>query len=472
MPSDREDQARYYAGTLAYTRAALTRLVLWLLLSNFCFMLKEAALPNVATIVFKARGLTNAQIGTLVGSVPALLILLINPTLSCRSDRHRGRWGRRIPFLAVTAPCVGLCTILAAFHVEAGRWLHTLLPAAFSESVAVTFYLAACLVVFEAFNAAFGAVYGLLFNDVVPQCWLGRFFGLFRMAGSAGTFCFSLFLLGKLETHAREVLLFVGVVFTAVFALVCWRVREGEYSAPAPRDPGPKGTSAIRGYFTECFGDPLYVWLFVGVAASTCAYLGVNLFSLFLAQEVGLSLAAFGKILAGVHLAAFCLSVPLGYLADRVSPLRLAVWTALFACLLAAVSFLAVRGPRSFAVCATLVGVGFAFWIASLHPLFPALLPKDRYGQFVSANILLSSIATVVGAYLAGKFIDFAGGSYRYIYLWNAVFCGLALIALLQVRIRTKRPDSRSTARATSPVSNTAATTIGSVEPDISGSAR
>ena len=45
------------------------------------------------------------------------------------SDRHRGRWGRRIPFLLIPTPIIVLSVVGLAFSPLLGRHLHSALGA-------------------------------------------------------------------------------------------------------------------------------------------------------------------------------------------------------------------------------------------------------------------------------------------------------------------------------------------------------
>jgi hypothetical protein len=70
-------------------------------------------------------------------------------------------------------------------------------------------------------------------------------------------------------------------------------------------------------------------------------------------------------------------------------------------------------------------------------PMYMRVLPMDRYGQFASANALIRSLATVVGGFLAGLFLDLMkhiyGGSdyaYRFIPVWSIFWSVIALFFL------------------------------------------
>lgn len=420
-------------GTLIYTRIALIVLFFWLLWSALFLAVKDVIKLRLVPIILRDHGLSNAEIGVLIVSVPAFLTLLISPLVGCRSDRLRSRYGRRIPFLVTAAPFMGGFSILTAYHLEIGGWLHTVattLVPELSKPTIVALCLVAFFVLFQIFDLIVVVVYPLLINDVVPARLMGRFFGLYRTIGSAAAFSFNFFLLGFLENHAHTAFGVAGVACAVALGLTCWRVKEGSYPEPLPSGVQPGNVVAIRSYFNECFREPVHRWLFVGIAGVACAYIGVNLFSLFFALEVGVSLFTFGKLLAGIQLGAFLLSYPLGYLADRIHPLRLGIITIIISCVLSSIAFMCVQGPYTFIVFAALVGIGSAGWTSCFLPLLPAMLPRDRYGQLFSASALLSAAACLAGGYLVGLFIDVLGGSYRYIYLWNTCFGILSLIAL------------------------------------------
>jgi hypothetical protein len=65
------------------------------------------------------------------------------------------------------------------------------------------------------------------------------------------------------------------------------------------------------------------------------------------------------------------------------------------------------------------------------------VLPRERYGQFCSANALLRSLGVICGGFLAGAFIDimkhFYHGSdyaYRFIPIWSIFWSAAALFFL------------------------------------------
>jgi hypothetical protein len=64
---------------------------------------------------------------------------------------------------------------------------------------------------------------------------------------------------------------------------------------------------------------------------------------------------------------------------------------------------------------------------AANGPLFPAILPSARFGQFASAASLVTAMMLVLANYLVGLFIDRLG-TYWVIYWWAAGFTATALV--------------------------------------------
>jgi hypothetical protein len=73
-------------------------------------------------------------------------------------------------------------------------------------------------------------------------------------------------------------------------------------------------------------------------------------------------------------------------------------------------------------------------YTAAQLPMYMKLLPKDRYGQFGSADAMVRSISTIVFGFLAGVFMDLMKDwygdpwCYRLITVWSVFFQAIAMI--------------------------------------------
>jgi MFS family permease len=426
---------------LVYTKAGLVGVFFWMLWGDFCFTLMESTIPRLLPLTLNDLGASNRTIGLLVGSIPGVLNMIITPVVSFRSDRYRSRWGRRIPYLLWPSPFIALFLIITGYSTDIGHaiqgWFAASLAGASPKTVILA-VISISVVGFQFFNMIVASIYYYLFADVVPEHLMGRFMGLFRVVGASATFVFNRWIFGLADTHMKEIYIGIGLLYCVSFTMMCWRVKEGAYPPPPPQVEGPGFISAIKTYFIECFSIPYYVWFFLGTTFYTVGMITTNIFSVFFAQKLGMTLDDFGKVMSWVSLLALVLSLPAGYLSDKIHPLRMGVIATAASVLLAAVSFFVVRGPDSFLWFTIIMALATIAYGAANLPMYAALLPKDRYGQFCSAQAMINALAMILANYLAGWFID-ATGNYRYIYAWYAVFMLLSLGCMLPVYVGWKR---------------------------------
>src|ERR1700712_1258941 len=96
--------ALYRVGTLTYTKTGLFNVFFWMLWGDLCLNVMESAIPRMVPLQLQSLGASNAVIGLLTGSMMSLINWITNPLISTWSDRHRGKLGRRIPFLLYPTP--------------------------------------------------------------------------------------------------------------------------------------------------------------------------------------------------------------------------------------------------------------------------------------------------------------------------------------------------------------------------------
>ena len=115
-------------GTLQYTAGGLILLGLCLLGGDFPWALKDRAVVPSATLLIKEFGVSDFLYGLIIVSFPNFTNIILGPVISYLSDRHRGKWGRRIPYLFFTIPfIVGGLFLLGGSRVL-GIWLHQAVP--------------------------------------------------------------------------------------------------------------------------------------------------------------------------------------------------------------------------------------------------------------------------------------------------------------------------------------------------------
>jgi len=437
------------AGTLSYTAGGLAVLFFWLLWGDFAWSIKERSVTSVVQLMLKEMQASDMMAGFLIGSLPSAIGMLLGPVISYRSDRHRGRWGRRIPYLMITTPPAALAMGGLAATPALGVWLHGLLgeasPGVYPLTMAV---FGIFWTIFEIATVAANAVFGGLINDVVPREFLGRFYGMFRALSLIAGIIFNYSLLGKAETHYEWVFIGTGLLYGIGFSMMCLKVREGSYPEPpaaAPQAGGVAGSRAdalwraVRSYFRECFGNPYYVWVGVGLTVPVLAFVPVNLFSVYFAKSVEMSMTLYGRYIALTLFISLILAYPLGWLADRIHPLRASLlvlglyvaaagWGAIFA-----------RTAGTFAAAFVMHSVLSGCYYTCSASLGQRLFPQSRFAQFASAAGLLLSLCMIVLGPLLGVVLDRTGHLYRYTYLAASVFAMIGVAVLVMVHAKWNR---------------------------------
>ena len=424
----------YKTGTLTYTRFGLITLFIWLLWGDFCFTLMKTVIPALLPLSLRDMGASNMLLGLIVGSMPSAMNMIVNPIISVKSDKYRSRFGRRIPFLFIATPFVVLFLILIGYSDFIGFWLSSHgLNSYIISSISLTIALICIFSVgFQFFNMVVSSIYYYLFADVVPEQFMGRFMAWFQVMGTASGFLFYRYVFGLSKTHMREIYLVIGLVYLISFLFMCWRVKEGEYSPPENIEH-KNVIKSIKVYLNECFGHFIYILIFLSSAIFMFAVVSVNTFTVFFPRDtLGLSLDEIGKIQSWCSLLAVCLLLPIGHLSDKFHPLRTYILGIMFYVIGMMFSFFIIHDKITYFVCTLITTSLFLFFVVSNVPMFIALVPKEKYGQFSSANAIFVSVGIILGSFLAGKFFDLVG-SYRFQYIWIAFFGFVSVIPMLFV---------------------------------------
>lgn len=420
-------------GTLVYTTGGLMVLFCLLLFGDFAWQLKERSVGATAQLVLRKFQASDFLVGLLIGSIPAAIGMIVGPIISVRSDRHRGRWGRRIPYLLIPLPFVVASMAGLAFSPTVGGHLHEWWGAAspgLNTCVLISF--AGFWGIFEVFSIMANAVFGGLVNDVVPQAVIGRFFGLFRMVSLIDGILFNTFIIKHAEEHYFWIFIGTGLFYGIGFAIMLLNVREGEYPPPAPRsnEGWPGRIEGIRAYFRECFAKPYYLWVFMAGILCGMSFSPLNSFSIFYAKSLGMGMETYGHYMAASFACSLVLAYPLGSLADRFHPLRVGMVAVGLYVLVSVWGGLFASTPRSF---------GFAFlahtiisgtYFTATASLGQRLYPREKFAQFASAAGLMGAVCGGLLPPTVGLVLDLSHHNYRLTFAMGAVLACLGMVAL------------------------------------------
>lgn len=411
-------------GTLSYTFSGIVTLFSLLLLGDFANSIKGRSVFQLVQLMFKTYGASDFLNTLMIVSLPCVLGLILGPFVSVHSDRCRSRWGRRIPYLALTTPVAALAIAGFAYSPMIGRMIAGVFGTA--ENPAILWTLGIFWGIFEVATVISGAIFGALVNDVVPHQLLGRFYGLFRIVSLLCGILFNFWFLGFAATHSHILFLSVAIVYGVGFLYMCLKIREGEY--PPPERMERRGMfAAIAEYCRECYSKPYYLLIYFFGTAMALAISPVNSFSMFYAQELKIDMDIYGKFLAVTYMISFVLSYFLGMLADKIHPLRASILFMGLYAIMGIVSSFFIHDTASYGVAFIAHGVLAGGYLTVSASLFQRLLPRAQFAQYSSAGGLISSIVMILLVPVIGKFLDWTGHQYQYTYLLGG------LIALLSV---------------------------------------
>ena len=415
----RDTKTKFRCGTLEYTKHGLVIVAIWILWGETCFTFIENAEPTLVPLILKYDlGASNTVISIFSLTITNIIAMLACPIISVKSDRYRSRFGRRIPFLALSAPFVMLFMILMGYNAEVGRFFFSLL---FQQSglslTTVTIILLGVMVVgFQFFYLMGNSVYFYLIHDVVPEEYVGRFLAFFRAIGTGMSAVFHFFVFPYVRTHSMEILVIIGIAYFFGIAIVCLRVKEGQYPPPPPLEKakGPWLASAkasVRTYMKECFCHKYYWYLYLATAILNAGF-AASRFSIFRSLDLGLTLKELGLVGGVGTLISAILLVPAGYLVDKKHPVRLGLISLFAAAVLMPFDALFMldlshRGALILMIILQAVNLPVGtIYQATQMPLNMRVLPSSRFGQFCSAMNIVRAAFILVAGILAGVFVD------------------------------------------------------------------
>jgi len=292
-PVPESERAKYSVGTLTYTKYGLFVLFAWLLWGDFCFQIMESVggLGIIGLYMMEKLDASMFIVGLLTSTIPMLLGVFLGPIISFKSDRYRSKYGRRIPFMLLTAPFLCFFLVSLGFSDDIYSFLGS---SSLVRSLGISHYTATIAVIgfliggFAFFNEFVNTVWWYLFADVVPPHFMGRFQGLFRVVNSIAGFFFSALVVQYQLTYMRWVFIGAAMLYFAGFGLMCWRVKEGEY--PPVTDVGEKTTlwDKVTLYFRECFTHPIYRGMYASTfftAIAVSAGMGSSYFLLHVSRH-------------------------------------------------------------------------------------------------------------------------------------------------------------------------------------------
>lgn len=435
---EEKPQKTYSIGTLKYTKAGLVIMFCWLLWGDFMFQLMEMVEPRILPVLLKNHGATNQEIMFIAGSIMLALNTVMNPFISYNSDRTRTRWGRRRPYIIFTTPFVVLFLALTPFAPEILEFLNksinfsSLLSWSPVSPIIVLFGL--LVVMYQIFNLFVASVYYYLIRDVVPTEFIGRFRSLFAIVATISGLFFNYFIFGFSETHYKEIFVGIAILYGIAIIVMCWKVKEGEYPPPSV-EKHDKWWSGIINFIVESYGKMHYWWIFLTysciVAAGCSGMLAVFMFK----DEFGYSMDQYGKLCAYTGVLSVALMYFGGILIDRWGSHKSLMLGLGSSAIIQFTSYFFMTDYWSVFWWAMVQAVPNAVMGVAFSKLVIDMFPQERFGQFSSAQALISSSVGVIMNFTVGYVADWLG-SIKFIILWTGFFRAAAFVLLIVVFIK------------------------------------
>ncbi len=428
----------YHAGTLNYTMPQLLAVCAWILMTVLSLnLLAYKMVPTLMPLLFDKYQISSATIALILSTIPSIMNFFICPILSTVSDKTRTRFGRRIPYLAISTPFVVLFMILIAFEGDIALFIQrTFLTGVPLASIAL-WVLAVLFIFFQLAYLVPGAVVYYLYADVVPKQFIGTFVATIAFFGTGVTFVFNYYILEPTSQNPKFWFSVIGGAYFLSYLLLCLLVREGKYPPVDDRIDAKEGIlhkafDYVKLYFTQCYRHRIFVMLFLATGLTQASTLCRNMFNLlFATKDLHMTTGEYGRVIAIGALVAAVIVLPMGKIMDKIHPIRVFFFSGLVVIAFNIWGYFYVYDAKSFTVTGIAISLIYAIQFLSTTPLLIALVPGDKYGQFASANSMINCMVMVGASYLGGLCIDWFG--YRMIFIWDFALTVIATVTLLVV---------------------------------------
>ncbi|MBO4619716.1 MAG: hypothetical protein J5654_06360 [Victivallales bacterium] len=420
----------YRCGTLTYTLPRLFFVLFWVVIGSAVIAVGTQLPSIMLPVQLKELGVSETAKVFLLTTIGQVLNMTVCPYIGVVSDWHRGKWGRRIPYIFLSMPPIVLSLVMFGLSGQLGNRL-----AAWTGAAPVTMTVVAiglAMFLFQFFNMWVNSVIWYIFNDIIPVKFFGAAMAAFKIGLTAGPSLFHYFLFKYVATHPTLLYLGVALLYLVGVSFFCLFVKEGEYP-PLTEEQLAEQTRPWRerllgkwkglGVFVkESFCGRIYLYRYcftICVACAGCA----GVFSLYMFQRMGLTDNLIGKMngLVGIigTVGILVVSVLLAEVVNRWHPLRVELYYYFYVAITLPLCLRWLFGvipPQVYAgvsVAGSIFGLCLTgmFQICSL-PSLMVLFPKSRFGSFCSMQALLRSTCFMLMSIVAGGVFDLLKAHY------------------------------------------------------------
>ena len=390
--------------------------------------------PNVKPVLLDRVNASAEDIALILGTIPQVINFILCPLISTMSDRTRTRFGRRIPYLLISAPLLVISLLSIAWYQEITEFVIRCVPSLANYPATPFWVLAVLMLIFQILYLFPGSVVYYLIADVIPSEYIGRYMAISSGCTSALTAGFSWYILKYAFSDMKLTFCIIGAFYLITYLLLFRYVKEGTY--PPVKNTPDDGTPALKRsadylgmFFRQCFQHKIFIFLFICTGLNQASTICRGMYNvLFATKDLNISIENYGKVLAigGVisTIMAFCL----GKLIDKYTPLFIYLSGGILVIITNIFGYFFVHDLGTFAVIGIVMTMMYTLQNLAGSPMLVKLLPMDKYGQFASANSMVNSVAVFFGAWLGGKLT--AAFGYRVMFIWDFGVTIMAMLAL------------------------------------------
>ena len=351
-----------------------------------------------------------------------IINMFLQPWIGARSDRTRSRFGRRKPWLMLGAPLAAVFFMLVPF-------------------VRDNFVLIAL--------AILGTNIGMALFRSPTIAYLGDLFkpgerskanGVINLMGGLGGAA-ALFGGGALYKLGVPLPFIVGAgVMLIAIVIVIFSVREPELEAPvmiSEKQPGVLENLREVARRSDRSGlfllGAIFAW-FVGWNAMEA------FFTLYARDVLGISEGTGTQMLTAFAAALIIFAIPSGLIATKIGR-KPTILTGLAGMVIGLIVGFFVRNPTVLLIVLAVMGGFWALVNINSLPMVYDLGGEQHIGAFTGLYYFSSSAAAITGPIAAGGLIDLLGKNYTVLWIFSAIFIGLAAVLMMRVQPKKTGPS-------------------------------
>ena len=365
---------------------------------------------NIVTPLILLRlssvGVSTGTIG-LINSINFSAMSVLVMYFSWRSDHTVSRFGRRLPYLLVSAPFIIVTTALFPFFK--------------SPTLLIIFYVVQIL-----FMNLKNSTFALIPIDITPRAELARFQSLYSIIGGVVTFIS--FQWGFRSTNVAPWLPYIaGATIMIITTWSGMQIHEPPIQAPTKEKWMPWITLAVG------FRDRRMILLMIAVAMTgTFSRFYESWMWLFVGKQLGFDVKTIGPLIAAAALTPVLLAWPVGWLIDKVGGLKVSIG---YVFLMLGTCYLITTAQTR----VDIIWMSVAATIASILSTSPDMIilklcPVKDVGSITSSSSFIRCIYVGIMICCSGYLVDFWEGNYRLVFVIGMLFSVIGLILMFVYR--------------------------------------